>query len=136
MAAMDLAPLITPLRHTHVTLVATSVGLFALRWLASLVGARWPQRAGLRRFSMALDMLLLASGLGLWWSLGLNPVRQTWLGAKLLLLLLYIALGIVALRGAGRRGQRLFAGLAALAVVGWMAGIALHHDPRGVWLDL
>jgi len=130
---MDFGSFYVPLRHTHVTLVATSVGLFALRWLGVLFGGRWPLRPAWRQASMAVDTLLLAAGAALWAGLALNPLRQHWLGVKLLLLLVYIGLGHRALRGGRGLGGKLLAGLAALAVVAWMAGVALRHHPLG-WL--
>lgn len=130
---MDLGTIYLPLKHTHVTLVTLSVSVFAIRGLGVLAGGRWPLRPVLRRATMAVDTLLLASGAALWALLGLNPMQQTWLGTKLLLLLLYIVLGTVALkRGRSAPGRAAF--VAALVCVGAMVGIALAHHPLGWWV--
>jgi len=130
---MDLGTIYLPLKHTHVTLVTLSLSTFAVRGLGVLAGGRWPLRPVLRRATMAVDSLLLASGAALWALLGLNPLQQSWLGTKLVLLLLYIALGTVALKRGRRARTRAAAVAAALVCAGMMVGIALAHHPRG-WL--
>jgi uncharacterized membrane protein SirB2 len=121
------------IRHAHIGLVITSAGLFGLRWLATLAGARWPMSAPWRHTSLVVDTLLLVAGATLWIGLGLNPLVQHWLGVKLALLPVYIVLGTFALRRARGRLARAVCGAAALAVVVTMFGIARHHDPAG-WL--
>jgi len=117
----------------HVGLVLTSVTLFTLRGLGVLAGQAWPQQAWARRLAPAIDTLLLAAGVGLWWLLQLNPLQQHWLGAKLVLLVVYIVLGSMALKRAPARASRALCLVAALAVVGFMASIALAHHPLGLW---
>ena len=134
---MDLSALYPLARHTHIGLVTLSVALFAVRGLATLTGATWPRRATVRRTSILIDTLLLSSRAALGWLLSLNPLVHSWLGAKLALLGLYIALGIVALRPGRRWVTRALALAAALAVVAAMVGMARAHDLRGAmppWL--
>lgn len=120
------------LRHAHIGLVVCSVALFAVRGAGVMAGAGWPLAGGVRGLSVAIDSLLLLAGVGLWMLLGLNPAGpDTWLGAKLLGLVAYVGLGTVALKRGRTRTIRALAWLAALGVVGWMASVALRHDPRG-----
>jgi len=119
------------LRQAHVGFVAASGILFALRAFAALGGARWPLALPTRAASWVLDTGLLGAGALLWATLQINPLQQTWLGAKLLLLLVYIGLGTMALRHARTRAARLAWTLAALGCFGWMVATALVHDPRG-----
>ena len=86
-----------------------------------------------RYLSVVIDVLLLAAGASLWALLGLHPMRNPWLGTKLVLLLIYIVLGSFALKRGRTRAQRMVFFIAALAVVLSMAGIALAHDPAGWW---
>lgn len=118
-----------PLRHAHVTLVIASVALFVLRGFGVLAGARWPMIVGVRRTSVAIDVLLLSAGATLWWGLSLQPVRDAWLGTKLLLVGVYIVLGSLALKRAPGRAAKAACFAAALACVAAAAGIALAHDP-------
>ena len=128
---MDLIEAYPPIRQAHVALVGLSVGLFAARGVGVLARASWPLHALPRIGSVVIDTLLLATGALLWSMLGLNPLQQTWLGVKLALLLVYIALGSVALMFARTPCGRFPAFVASLSPVAWMARIALAHYPRG-----
>jgi len=117
------------LLHLHRTCIAASVTLFIARGLGVAALQAWPMRPLWRRLSVAIDVLLLGAGVGLWFLLGYHPLQQTWLGVKLGLLVAYIVLGSFALKRARTRTQRLVFFIAALAVVFSMAGIALTRSP-------
>lgn len=119
------------LKHAHVALVSASGLFFAARGVAVLRGRTWPQQTAVRRASALLDTLLLAAGVSLWLMLGLDPLRDTWLGAKLLCIVAYIAAGIWALRRARTPRGRAVAFTLALALLLWIVGIARFHAPLG-----
>jgi uncharacterized membrane protein SirB2 len=119
-----------PLKQAHVTLVVASVALFALRGLGVLAGGAWPMAAAVRRASVAVDSLLLGAGVTLWALLSLQPLRDTWLGAKLLLVLAYIVLGSLALKRAPGRAAKAACFVAALLCIGAAATIARAHDAQ------
>lgn len=121
------------IKQWHIALVAMSGTLFAARGIGALAGARWPLWPALRIASVAIDTLLLAAGALMWALMQLNPLRDRWLGAKLILLVVYVVLGTFVLkraRTAASRGVFLFA---AAAVFATMAGIALTRHPAGPW---
>ena len=124
------------LLHLHRACIAASVSLFIARGLGVAALQAWPMRPLWRRLSVAIDVLLLGAGVGLWFLLGYHPLQQTWLGTKLALLLLYIVLGSFALKRGRTRGQRLVFFVAALVVVLNMVGIALMRHPAGWWVTL
>jgi uncharacterized membrane protein SirB2 len=97
---MTLAEYYPHIKTAHVALVSASGLLFAVRGAAVLARHAWPLRGALRVTSVAIDSALLAAGVALWSLLALQPLRDPWLGTKLLLLLLYIALGSLALKRA------------------------------------
>ncbi|MCC6474592.1 MAG: SirB2 family protein [Burkholderiales bacterium] len=119
------------LKFTHVSLVVASITLFAARGAAVLAGRLWAMVRPVRMASVAIDTLLLAAGAGLWMQLSLQPVRDAWLGVKLVLLVVYIVLGSLALKRLRTRRGRALAYASALACYGWMASVALLHDPLG-----
>lgn len=49
---------------------------------------------------MAIDVCLMAAGIGWWTMLSLHPAQQPWLGFKLVLLLVYVVPGCLALKRA------------------------------------
>jgi uncharacterized membrane protein SirB2 len=124
------------LKLVHQGAVTLSVAGFALRGLASLAGAGWVRGRAARTLPHLLDTLLLASGLMLAWLLQLTTTWPSWLVAKLLGLVVYVALGVVALRPHRPRAVRAAAWLGAMATVGWMVSVALTKDPRGLLAPL
>jgi len=129
---MNLIEHYATLRQAHIGFVTASGTLFALRAFAALGGARWPLALPARAASWVVDTGLLGAGALLWATLQLNPLVQTWLGAKLVLLLVYIGLGTVALRRARTPGARLAWTAAALGCYGWIVATALAHDSQGL----
>lgn len=129
---MELGTLYLPIKHAHITLVAASGLLFAVRGAAVQVGQGWAMRPAWRRLSYAIDTLLLGAGASLWVLLQLNPLQNAWLGTKLLLLVLYIVLGSLALKRGRTAAVRRVAYAAALAVYGCIATVALAHHPLGL----
>jgi uncharacterized membrane protein SirB2 len=130
---MNLASWYPWIKQAHIALVTASGALFALRGLALLAGARWPLRPAPRLASVAIDTLLLAAGATLWALLRLDPLRDHWLGAKLVLLVLYVLLGSWAFKSARGTAQRAALFAAALLVFATMVSVALTRQPLGVW---
>ncbi|MBX3645844.1 MAG: SirB2 family protein [Rubrivivax sp.] len=115
----------------HQTTVAISISGFVLRGAASFAGAAWPRKRVARTLPHLVDTLLLLSAVMLAWMLQLSPLAAPWLAAKIAGLLLYIALGMVALRPGRPLPVRVGAWLAALLVFGWIVSVALTKDPLG-----
>ena len=120
------------LLHLHRSLVGVSVLLFVVR-AAGVAGQQsWPMRPALRWGSVLIDTALMAAGIGLWILLRHNPLREPWLGVKLLLLMLYIVLGSYGLKRGTTRAARLSFSVMALLVVAQMAAMARWRDPLGL----
>ena len=106
--------------------------MFALRGALVLAGQSWAMAKPWRMLSYGIDTLLLAAGVTLWVLLSLHPVASPWLGAKLLLLVLYVALGSLALKRARTPAARRASYAGALMVYMFMASVALSHHPLGL----
>ena len=130
---MALIDFYASIKHAHVTLVTLSGALFAVRGAAVMAQRDWAMRRPWRLLSYGIDTLLLAAGITLWSLLALNPVRSPWLGTKLLLLVLYIALGSWALKRGRSAAVRRLSYVAALMVYLFVATVALRHHPLGLW---
>ena len=134
MPSPELVAAIYPwLKPLHITLVTMSVALFAARGLGVLAGQAWPMAGWARGLAPVIDSLLLLAGGTLWWLLQFNPTQDHWLLAKLVLLVVYIVLGTLALKRAPTHAAKSLCYALALAVVGFMVGIALAHHPLGVF---
>jgi len=117
------------LKIIHLTAVVASFMLFFLRgiWLlraSPIMGQRWVKIA-----PHSVDTVLLLSAIGLAWQLGYSPSNSPWLAAKIVALLIYIVLGMLAFRFARTHAQRLTAWLSALLVFGYIVAAAITHDP-------
>lgn len=120
------------IRLVHIWAVIASGSLFALRGAGLLLGAAWPKAVAVRRLSYIIDTILLAAALVLMILVQQYPFVDAWLTVKVVLLVVYIALGIYAFRAASQR-VRLAAWLAALAVFGFIVSEARAHDPLGIF---
>src|SRR4029079_9872511 len=119
------------IKWVHVAAVLTSGGLFALRGLAMLAGARWHMAAPLRYLSYMIDTVLLPAALMLATILHQYPFVHAWLTAKVLLLVVYVELGVFALRRGRTARIRATCFFAALAIYLFIVSVAWTHDPRG-----
>ncbi|HEY6897903.1 MAG TPA: SirB2 family protein [Rhodocyclaceae bacterium] len=119
------------LRHLHMLCAALSIGGFFLRGLLLLRGSDLPRRPAWRRLTDSNDSLLLLAAIGMVAVSGQYPFVVPWVTAKLLGLIAYIGLGLVAFRFARRPGERLAAWLAALAVAAYIVSVAFLKTPTG-----
>jgi len=115
----------------HVTCVAASGALFAVRGAGVLTGARWPVCRWLRFGSYGIDTLLLIFGVLLVFITHQYPLVAAWLTVKLVLLVAYIALGSMALKRAPTRRTKGICYALALATFASIGAIAIAHDPLG-----
>ncbi len=113
----------------HVSCVALSYSLFVLRGVWMLRDSAMLRRGWVRIAPHVVDTLLLASAILLCLQLRLYPGADPWLTAKVLALVVYIALGTVALRQGRSKRTRLGAWLAAQGVYFYMVAVALTHSP-------
>ena len=67
---------------------------------------------------------------------GAVPFVQAWLTVKVLLIIAYIGLGLVALRFAATPRARIVSFAAALLVFAYTISVALAHNPLGIFHDL
>jgi len=121
------------IKLVHICAVILSGSLFALRGAMMLARSRSANAASLRVFSYAIDTTLLTAALMLMTILHQYPLAQAWLTMKLLLLVLYIVLGILALKHGRTRATQVVCYFAALAVFLFIVSVAVAHNPWGVF---
>jgi uncharacterized membrane protein SirB2 len=116
----------------HQSAVALSITGFVARGLGSFAQADWVRQRLARTAPHVVDTLLLLSALVMAWTLRLTPGNAPWLTAKIAGLLLYIGLGMLALRPGRPLALRIAAWVAALAVFGWIVSVAITKQPLGL----
>lgn len=122
------------LKLLHLSCAALSLALFLLRgtWMLAespLRDARWTKVV-----PHVIDTVFLVSGIALAVRIAQYPFVQPWLTAKVFGLIAYIVLGSVALKHGRSRGIRALAFVAALAVFGYIVGVARARHPLSWWL--
>ncbi|UVW29344.1 SirB2 family protein [Massilia sp. H6] len=117
------------LKHIHITFAALSGVLFLVRGIWMLSGSQQLQRRWVKVVPHIVDTLLLVSAIGLVvWS-SQYPGEQSWLTAKVVALVGYIALGIIALKRGRTKQVRVAAFVGALACYVYIVAVAVTKNP-------
>ena len=117
------------IKQLHMAAAGVSLGLFVLRGTWRIVSperlaARW-----VRIVPHVVDTVLLLSALWLAWQIGRGAAP--WITAKVVALLVYIALGTIALKRGRTPAIRIAAFFAALATFGYIVSVAMTKSPWG-----
>lgn len=120
----------------HQVAVALSLTGFFVRGAASLGGARWVGGRAAKTLPHIVDSVLLLSAVMLAWMLRLGPADAPWLLAKIVGLLAYVLLGVVALRPGRPPAVRAAFWLAALVTAGWIVSVAMTKNSLGFFSSL
>ncbi len=119
------------LKHFHMGFAVLSVAGFALRGVWMLSGSAMLQAKLVKILPHVVDTLLLLTAVLMLVRLGLSPGEAPWVMAKLIGLLVYIGLGLVALRLGRTRPVRLAAFVGALVTAGYLFSVAYSKNPWG-----
>jgi uncharacterized membrane protein SirB2 len=130
-----LAAHLLEIRALHVGCVVLSGSLFTFRGLLRLSEVMLANHIALRIASIVIDSVLLTSAVLLTLILHQFPFLNSWLTAKVLLLVLYVALGSMALRRAKTRAGQIATFGGALLTFTAIVGVAITRRPLG-WLTL
>jgi len=117
------------LKTIHVISVAISGLFFAIRGGVMLFSPSFTEKKWVRRLAESIDTVLLFSGIGLAWMTGQMPWEEAWLGVKLLLLLLYIFLGMLAFHWLHHLRLKGAAWIVALLTFALMLSVAWTRSP-------
>ena len=118
------------IKAIHVLTALISVSLFILRGLGHFRGAGFMRRRWVRIVPHVNDTILLLSAGLLTLQIGQYPFTADWLTAKLLALVVYILLGMVALKWARTLPVQISAWLAALVVFAYIVSVAISKRPQ------
>lgn len=114
----------------HVVCVYLSLAGFVLRGIWMIQASPLRFLKPVRIVPHVIDTLLLVSALALAWLTAQYPFTHGWLTAKLLALVAYIGLGLLAFRFGRSREVRILAWVGALLAFGYMLAVAYA---RSAW---
>ncbi len=121
---MDYATLL----KIHLATVALSLALFVLRGVWRMLDSPMLGKQWVKIVPHLNDTLLLAAAIGMLVVAGLNPLEHGWLMAKIIGLIVYIALGTLAIKRGETPRTRILAFVGALAVFGYIAMVAVSKQ--------
>lgn len=123
-------------KHLHMTCAALSLAFFVVRGAWMMRGSPLLARRWVRIAPHVVDTALLASAIALAAMIGNYPLTHAWLTAKVLGLVVYIALGTVALKRGRTLRVRIAAFAGALVVFAYIVSVAFTKSPAGFvgWL--
>lgn len=116
---------------THIACVVASGSIFFIRGMLMLADSPLANHVAVKRLSYVIDTLLLGAAVALTMIIHQYPFVQAWLTVKVLLLVVYIVLGVFALRRGRTRRVRALCFVAALAVFAFIISVAIAHSPLG-----
>jgi len=116
-------------KSLHALCALLSISGFIVRGIWMIQGSTQLQRRWVKIAPHIIDTILLGSAIILMVSLRQYPFVHGWLTAKVVALLLYIMLGVMALRPNRRRPQRILAWYAALTVYVYIVAVAVTRQP-------
>lgn len=117
------------IKWVHVSCAVLSGSGFFLRGILMMRDSPWLRARSVKVAPHLVDTLLLISAIALASQWGWAALQMPWLLAKIVALLVYIALGVVALRAGRTRVLRITAWYAALLVFAYIVAVALSKNP-------
>ncbi len=117
------------LKHLHIATVNLTFALFVVRGYWMIIDSPMLVRHWVRVVPHVNDTVLLIAAIALTVLGHWHPLTDGWLTAKLIALLLYIALGSLALRPGRPKWVRVTAWLLALLVFAYIILVAVMKDP-------
>ena len=119
------------LRNLHITCAIVSGLGFFLRGLAAMLDSPLINRRWVKTVPHVVDTVLLSSAISMAVISSQYPFAQSWLTAKLVALVLYILLGVMALRKGRSKTWRGVFFVSALLVYTYIVSVALRRNPLG-----
>lgn len=117
------------LKYLHVSCVVLSYALFLVRGVWMMRSSPLLAQRGVRIVPHAVDTVLLASAIAMAVAIRQYPFTVPWLTAKLVGLVAYIALGMIALKRGRTKRVRLTAWIAAQLVFLYIVAVAVNKSP-------
>lgn len=116
------------IKLVHVSCVLVSITGFVIRGLLMVFESSWLHLKLVRILPHLIDTLLLASAIILVYLSDWLLLHESWLQLKLILLLLYIFLGMMALKLSVSKRAKVVSWLGAICVFSYMALVAMTRS--------
>lgn len=119
------------LRIIHISCAILSISGFILRGIGLIQGASWMHHKATKRLPHIVDSLLLFTALVMVYLSQQYPFVLDWLTVKVICLIIYILLGMVALRWGKSQHIQIMAWFLAVCVFFFIISVAITRSPLG-----
>ena len=123
--------MIAVVKAIHITSVVLSFSGFFVRGIWMLRDSALLEQRWVKITPQLIDTVLLVSAVTLAVQWPLSPLQQPWLIAKIIALLAYIFVGLIALRLGRSKRVRLYAWLSAMLIFIYIVSVALTKSVLG-----
>ena len=120
-------------KYIHITAITLSISGFMVRVVLKLNNSPNQNKYWFKKLPHKVDIILLASALTMVYILGVNPLTTYWIAEKIIGLLIYIMLGMVALRWGRTKNIRMTAAVMAVMVFSYIVYVAHYKAPAVVF---
>jgi len=120
-------------KYIHVTAIILSISGFIFRVVLKLTDSPYQTKYWFKKLPHKVDTILLASALTMVYILGVNPFTTFWIAEKIIGLLIYIMLGMVALRWGKTKNIKITAAGLAIMVFSYIVYVAHYKAPTVVF---
>lgn len=121
--------MLNPVLTLHVSTALISIAGFIIRGILHFSGSDLVNRKWFKITPHIVDTLLIVSAVTLLIQSNLNLLNTSWLLAKVIALVVYIGLGLVAFRFGKTRLVRMMAWGGAILVFAYILGVAVTKNP-------
>ncbi len=116
-------------KYVHMSSVVFTLIFFVLRGIWMMQGSALLKKKWVKVLAPAIDTVLLVSAIAQAIKISQYPFVDHWLTAKVLVLVIYIMLGMIALNYGKTKGIRITAWVGALFCFAYIASVAVTHNP-------
>ncbi|MCK5697083.1 MAG: SirB2 family protein [Gammaproteobacteria bacterium] len=120
-------------KYIHVTAISLSLCGFMLRVFLKMNDSPYQSKYWFAKLPHKVDQILLASALTMVYIMGVNPFTTYWLSEKITGLVIYILLGMVALRWGKTKKIRMIAATLAVMVFSYIIYVAHYKTPAVIF---
>lgn len=116
-------------KYIHVSSVILTLTFFFIRGIWMILESEKNKQRWVKLLAPVIDSVLLVSAITLAIKTQQYPIEQHWLTAKIIAMIIYIALGMIALNYGRTKNIRITAWLAALCCFGYIVSVAISRNP-------
>ncbi|MCW8930193.1 MAG: SirB2 family protein [Gammaproteobacteria bacterium] len=120
-------------KYIHVTAITLSICGFMARVYLKLNDSPHQNKYWFKKLPHTVDTLLLVTALTMVYIMGVNPLTTFWIAEKIIGLLIYILLGMIALRWGKTKNIRMTAAVMAVMVFSYIVYVAHYKAPAVIF---